>query len=113
MNNDLISRSALKDAVEKRIWYIAPAYDEIMSIIDNAPTIHHPNCDTCEGLAKQYSIGFQDGFLTGKERPQGEWGEIFHHQGYNYHKCPHCCYGIKLSDYDNFCPNCGADMRSE
>ena len=44
------------------------------------------------------------------EETQGEWGEVFHHQGYNYHKCPKCCFGIKLADYDNFCPNCGAKM---
>lgn len=57
---------------------------------------------------------YMEGYKAGKrdfEPKQGEWGEIFHHQGYNYHKCSKCCFGIKLADYDNFCPNCGADMR--
>ena len=47
------------------------------------------------------------------ESPKGEWGEIFEYLGYNYHKCSNCCFGIKVADYDNFCPNCGADMRDE
>lgn len=47
------------------------------------------------------------------EQPTGEWGEVFHHQGYNYHKCSNCCFSIKLADYDNYCPNCGAKMKEE
>ena len=28
-------------------------FDWMMNAIDNAPTVHHPNCDICEDKAKQ------------------------------------------------------------
>lgn len=65
----LIDANALKEAIKDNGY---SHYFEIFDIIDNAPTVHHPNCDICEDKAKQYSLGFQDGYLTGKERPQGE-----------------------------------------
>lgn len=46
-------------------------------------------------------------------RPKGEWSDAFEHLGYYYHKCSNCCFGIKVADYCNFCPNCGADMRGD
>jgi len=47
-------------------------YNAPLTEIDNAPTVHHPNCDICEDKAKQYSLGFQDGYLTRKEKPQSD-----------------------------------------
>lgn len=79
--------------------------------IDNAPTV---DTFTFQDMNKAIEVGREFGKLEGKtERPQGEWGDVFHHQGYNYHKCSNCCFGIKLDDYDNFCPNCGARMRGK
>jgi len=37
-------------------------------------------------------------------RPQGEWGK--------HGECPFCSY-IRQWEDDNFCGNCGADMRSD
>lgn len=73
MNNDLISREVLKDAIMQEVYkdrvgvFVAR---RIFKLIDNAPTVHHPNCDNCEDKAMQYSLGFQDGYMTGKERSQ-------------------------------------------
>ena len=46
------------------------------------------------------------------DRPRGEWEEQeddYHH----YWECSECGMGVGLDDIRNFCPNCGADMRSE
>lgn len=87
MNNDLISREALKEAF--KAWKTMDDYyhntdckdiplSEAFDLIDNAPTV---------------------------ERPQGEWiedsGNIV---------CSHC-HTIWLYFRTDFCPNCGADMR--
>ena len=46
------------------------------------------------------------------DRPRGKWVEQeddYHH----YWECSECGMGVGLDDIRNFCPNCGADMRSE
>lgn len=76
-----------------------------VGIPDNASTVHYPNCDICEDKAKQYSLGFQDGYLTGKERPQGEWTN----KHFEHADCSLCG---RTNDYHgDFCKYCGADMR--
>ena len=111
MNNDLISREALKKAIEQiREDYVNDNFFwiKLFNIIDNAPTVEIPtelckgcrflkDCETCEE----------------KLRPQGEWY-------YNYQNGWHCsiCHETVKdmptvkgkADY-NFCPRCGADMR--
>ncbi|MBQ1570561.1 MAG: hypothetical protein IIZ78_05495, partial [Clostridiales bacterium] len=73
MNNDLISREALKDEIkrEKELNpYYALFYDKLIAIIDNAPTVD----TTCPHCDSGYAQGYSDGYLRGKEeRPQGEW----------------------------------------
>lgn len=64
MNNDLISRKALKNAVEKRIWYIATAYDEIMSIIDNAPAVELDESVIQEVLNKRCMTAVANEYLV-------------------------------------------------
>lgn len=76
MNGDLISREALKNAVEKRIWYIAPAYDEIMAIIDNAPTVEITEEQAIDRLHETRWLPRHDKEMT--ERPQDELTEIKH-----------------------------------
>lgn len=63
-------------------------YDDIKDVIDNAPTV---------------------------ERPQGEWIEEKLSCG-NILRCSECGTRPRRSEYgydlrDNFCHNCGADMR--
>lgn len=56
---------------------------------------------------------YQAGYRQAQEdRPRGEWVEQeddYHH----YWECSECGMGVGLDDIRNFCPNCGADMRSE
>jgi RNA polymerase subunit RPABC4/transcription elongation factor Spt4 len=85
MNNDLISREALKKRVDE-VFY----NDEIefKDLIDNAPTV--------------------------EERPHGEWikhiDDLYPED--STEECPFCHEEQRLvGNDDNFCPNCGADMR--
>ena len=80
-------------------------------ILCKAITIKRPqgDCENCEDKAKQYSLGFQDGYLTGKERPRGEWLKSDVPESI-LAKCSLC--GFDCGAYThNFCPNCGADMK--
>ena len=111
MNNDLISREALKkqlnhlEMVTNNSSLIEQAeYKMLMtciSLIDNAPTVEIP-CN---------QIIWEQGYECGKnERPQGEWA--FDEKGF------FCCDQCGKYPYDqyattNFCPNCGADMRGD
>ena len=115
MNNDLISREALKKAITEHCRSEAEClnhfwYDEnIVALIDNAPTV-----------AKDYDTGYQDGLEDGLNdiRPQGEWkllykGDESHCANYECSICQREIYfdtkTESLTDYP-FC-HCGADMR--
>ena len=69
--------------------------NDFEDLIDNAPTVH--------------------GIVAFVERPQGEWisnyqivGESFINPG---RRCSLCGKVVEFSE--NYCPNCGADMRGE
>jgi len=55
MNNDLISREALKKALEE--YKYCGFYDKLIELIDNAPTI-----------SDRYAEGYQTGFEEAKEK---------------------------------------------
>lgn len=115
MNNDLISREALKKAIQNReeckectdIDCIHCFYD----MLDNAETVEPEVYMT----GKDYNL-YLEGYKQGKKdfsRPQGEWVDT--NSGY---KCSVCGasndyaydeYKHKFTDY--FCPNCGAKMK--
>jgi len=110
--NDLISKSALLQKIDEEREYLKARglfgaehilVHNFRELVENAPTVHHPNCDSCEDKAKQYSLGFQDGYLTGKEKPQGEWIKI----GKYTCECSRCGESV-CGNLLNFCPNCGA-----
>ena len=106
MNNDLISREALKEAIKDNGY---SHYFEILEIIDNASTVD----TTCPHCDSGYAQGLSDGYLKGKEeRPQGKWITQNDFDGFTYWKCSEC---NKENDFIkfNYCPNCGADMRKE
>ncbi len=43
-------------------------------------------------------------------RSQGEWINEYYDDGW-FHTCNRCKEELKATGEDNFCPNCGADMR--
>lgn len=84
--------------------------DAIDAIVDNAPTVEE----------KSYAMGYQDGAEDGLQgiRPQGKWIITGEEQGalgitYKIRKCNKCGWEHSLVIPNNFCPNCGADMRKE
>ena len=111
MNNDLISREALKD-----ITYINKGnfntVEGIREWIDNAPAV---------GITEEQAINklHETGWLPNHDkemttRPQGEWIDYSETDGYV--ECPFCgsltnCEGNK--EELHFCWNCGAEMRKE
>lgn len=107
MNNDTISRSALKndlkqyfsdgvlDSVSAKL-----AFNMILRKIDNAPTV-----DINTELSVAYLKGRRQG--QSEERPQGEWIKKYKGQVNSF--CSECDY--EVGKITNFCPNCGADMR--
>lgn len=117
----LIDADVLKEALHKRQWYIDDI-EEVLSIIDNAPTVEILPENVIEAHTKiGYERGFNDGYakcVEDNERPQGEW---VHLQAIGDYKCS-ICGAENLYKYaneherwiktnSNFCPNCGADMK--
>ena len=93
MNNDLISREALKEEV--KTLFCPDGYKLMMlDRIDNAPAVEYPF----------YQEAYQTGYEEGQNAiPQGEWvgdGFVFCNQ------CG-CSHGTHKT---NYCPNCGASM---
>ena len=118
MNNDLISREALKKYLEDES-YTYPSDEEfgcgfnecllqVFMAIDNAPTVEYPF----------YQEAYQTGYEEGKnEKPQGKW--LFKNGKY---RCSHCGekaiyrFSGSLSTTQTelltvFCPNCGVKME--
>ena len=102
MNNDLISREALKKAIEPYKYATDGVFEGISLIIDNAPTVE---VYTKDDIAGAYNEGYMCGSREAeKARPQGEWAEF--EGGY---RCSNC---DDIEAYTpNFCPNCGAKMK--
>lgn len=121
MNNDLISRSALKQRKfvinkfvriggrtnGKTLESINKAYqqgwnDAIDAIIDNEPTV---TPDMAQVLA--YESG------KSSERPKGAWEAFDLTFGRNFYYCTVCkeTEDLPPTRWFKFCPNCGADMR--
>ena len=115
MNNDLISREALKEVFSDwHNWHTVIGYgkvvflDKLFEIIDNAPTVA-VNCKDCDGYEAGYSAGLKDA-----DRPQGEWirtGSLGN--GNAHYECSNCHHGDEHAESQEvpYCWFCGADMR--
>ena len=122
MNNDLISREALKNEFALMMWKEYSPYMEVkvcdivnqtLDFIDNAPTVPLPD----------FKAGYKQAIIDGKtnfSRPTGEWilqkYERFNsgNELYKYYcnKCGHKEeHAYSDSKLPNFCEDCGADMR--
>lgn len=113
MNNDLISREALKKALHNFFdgkVIDEPAYilRDVFCYIEGAPTVPQVTV-FAENASKEEVADFKQELEKVLERPQGEWlkiGEL----GLAY-KCNKCGEVDVVST--NFCSNCGADMRGK
>ena len=126
MNNDLISRKALRDKltdtinvndITKSVWYegYAACVQVLSDLIDNAPTVSFmisPDYVTelqnlNKNLVKQ---------LEEAEKPQGEWIDLDTDESWYRFKCNNCLTlfprGMFMKGYP-YCPKCGADMRGD
>lgn len=128
MNNDLISREALKKAIEKAFdkadlseyeacVCVCEIYDKE---IDNAPTVEPcKDCEDCEDRRQAEYIRHGSSwhelqalrkFKEEHERPQGEW--VAHEDMDEWYECNKChCGNTYFDKLPNFCPNCGAKMK--
>ena len=104
MNNDLISRSALKIVIEQNQLANAKlsTYD-VLKIIDNTPTVPLP--DFKEG----YKQAIRDG-KTNFSRPQGKWIKtvMFGEKCLECDQCGKVDFNMR---HYKFCPDCGAKME--
>lgn len=107
MNNDLISRSALKEEIVNSDYLSSDEKSLFLSLIDNAPTVE---AFTEEDMAGAYNEGYACGSRE-SEKPKGEWVFRSGVTCGGYFKCNKC--GEVERAEKNFCPNCGADMRGE
>lgn len=104
---DLISRSALKNKFISTISVGRLEFEDIINLIDNAPTVPQPD----------FKAGYKQAILDGKtnfSRPQGEWIRSIHWDGTTNWYCSEC--GKKLEHgltIEKFCYKCGADMRGK
>ena len=138
MNNDLISREALKKVIAE--WKYHGFYDKLIEVIDHAPTVEFPEqitikCDTEEDEQKLLSLianakvcRFVEPdmeIVAGKcpieadgncpLRPQGEWIEVTRRisdsETTTHWECSICKEHDRKDGKSKFCCECGAKMK--
>ena len=83
--------------------------DYCIAEIDNAPTVELTEEQAIDKLHETGWLIKHDKEMT--ERPHGKWiGVVYSKTKMGVGMCNQC--GVNRI-VDNFCPNCGADMRSE
>lgn len=136
MNNDLISREALKKAIEKyrNLNCISTStiigVRNVMYLIDNAPTVEpfepdYVGAERLKAMQRGYEEGYHNGMKIGKtlnpKIKQGEWiypEKTDKEKGYGGY-CSNCKCDMPIFVEDwkqkycetKFCPNCGAKMK--
>lgn len=101
--SELLVKTYEKAPTEKALLFVAL----LLKNNEQVPTVEAKTTEDC-------IIAYGDGYETARRlyaRPQGEWEKPFEMNGKTYHKCNHCHISSELILIDNFCPNCGADMR--
>lgn len=115
----LIDADALIEAVEDLYEYAE--LDEVLDVIKNAPTVKPQKIVTIppELIEKLGScvvniiekIDWDKAIEAYKERPHGKW--LHPYKTDIACECSNCHMQMPITDYFNFCPNCGADMRED
>ena len=117
-SGDLISREALKEQINATDFDFGDYYDNteeirkrVCEVIDNAPpvpqvTVFAENAD--EKAIEDMKAELQNAI---ESRPQGEWINEHYDGGFWYHTCNKCKSELEITSTENFCRNCGADMR--
>ena len=110
--NDWIERAKDKET-KIRASAVKSFIAEVIMTIDNAPTVETDiEVATKDAYEHGYTDGWKERFGEPDGRPKGEWIIDGHHI-----RCNRCNEYICNTDRegnkipDNFCPNCGADMR--
>lgn len=106
MNNDLISRSELKNHK-----FVVDRYIQIGG---------RTNGKTLDNVSIAYQMGWNDAIdaiidnaPTVDERPRGEWDKSPVSRFYTCSFCGKTSPDLSSYMKMNFCPNCGADMRGD
>ena len=100
----LIDAEALKKAFKVGELYWGK---RILDLIDNAPTVELTEEQAIDKLHETGWLIKHDKEMT--ERPHGKWiGVVYSNNRIGVGMCNQC--GVNRI-IDNFCPNCGADMR--
>ena len=73
------------------------------------------DCRTCEYFLHEFwncqgDTKKCDEYIVARMSRQGEWMEEMYIDGHTHGTCSNC---LHIRIQDNFCPNCGADMRGE
>ena len=108
MNNDLISRDALKKAltnahINMALTFDISSFNYVMNTIDNAPTV-----EPTFGLFKEMLCA------ECEKRPQGEWIRTGSLGNENAHyECSNCHHGDEHAESQEvpYCWFCGAKMK--
>lgn len=121
MNNDLISRKALKEAIKNSFKHNLNGYDallisEIDEFINNAPTVF--SCNACKNMGNEREcVDCHDysNYVHYEERSQGKWikhiDNLFPEESTEECSICHEEQFLNRGNDDNFCPNCGAKMK--
>lgn len=123
MNNDLISRNSVIELLKK--WsdgysYIELPTEDAILQITTLPTAERPQVvlfaenmteEEKQKLIAEFKAVMDNAkFTIEPERPKGEWVSLSNGTWVNCgRKCSICGKVVEFSE--NYCPNCGADMR--
>lgn len=77
--------------------------EAIYTLKANYPDAHYSELREAVDLAVKV--------LEEPERKKGEW--MYYGYGFTLHKCSLCGFKDAFCEPNNFCPNCGADMREK
>lgn len=116
LSDDLISRNAVLKEIS--CWIGSGEYRYAMSerflidrLIDLPPVTPQEPKTNKENIHREREQAYMQGYEDAckKYRQEPKTGHRIYNDIYDHYLCGNC--KTIVMDYDNFCPNCGADMR--